>query len=133
MPKYVYTAARLILGLIYFVFGGMGLAMAFGLLQLTPPPMPPAAEAYMTGIMATGYFFPLLKVTEVACGLCLLTGVAAPAALVIIAPVTLHIILHHLCLTPGLNNAILPLIMGLAQVLAMAGFWSLYAPLFGKR
>ncbi len=129
----VQLAARIVLGLIYFVFGGMGLGMALGLVQMNPPPMPDAAQDFMKGMMGTGYFFPLLKITEVACGLLLLIGIAAPLALVIIAPVTLHIFLFHAFLTPGLNNLGLPLVMVAVQILAMSTYWHLYQPLFGKK
>ncbi len=129
----VQLAARIILGLIYAVFGGMGLAIAFGLMPMPQDQaMPQAAMDFMKGIMATGYFFPLLKMTEVICGLMLLTGLAAPLALVVIAPVTLHILLFHGCLTPGVNNLVLPLSMVLLQVFSMSGYWAKYSSLFKK-
>jgi hypothetical protein len=133
MTTKIQFAARIILGLIYFLFGGMGLGMALGLIHMPFPPLPAAAEGFMNGIMGTGYFFPFLKMTETTCGFLLLTGIAAPLALVIIAPVTLNIILFHTFLTPGLNNLVLPLVMLVAQILAMSGYWKLYRPLFGKK
>ncbi len=60
----IQMGARIILGLIYFVFGSMGLGIVFGLMQMPEQPMPEAATAFMKGIMASGYFFPLLKITE---------------------------------------------------------------------
>jgi hypothetical protein len=119
--------------LIYFLFGGMGLGIALGLIHMPFPPLPQAAQGFMQGIMGTGYFFPFLKITETTCGFLLLTGIAAPLALVVIAPVTLNIILFHTFLTPGLNNLVLPLVMVAAQILAMSGYWKLYQPLFGKK
>ena len=130
-PK-IQFGARIILGLIYFVFGSMGLAIAVGLMPMPESPMPEAATAFMKGIMGSGYFFPILKVTEVVCGLLLLTGRAAPLALVVIAPVTLHIILFHAFLTPGVSNLVLPLVMVLAQVVAMSAYWNVYRLLFAK-
>lgn len=129
----VQLIARIILGLIYTVFGSMGLAIAFGLMKMPDSPMPEAAETFMKGIMATGYFFPLLKITEVACGLMILSGRAAALGLVIIAPVTLHILLFHGCLTPGLGNLVLPLLMVAAQILAMSAYWKIYRPLFSVK
>ena len=130
----IQLGARIILGLIYFVFGGMGLGIALGLMQMPEQQLPDAAATFMQGIMATGYFFPLLKVTEALCGLLLLIGVAAPLALVIIAPVTLHIILYHIYLMPvGPAELAMPVGMGLAQIIAMSAYWDLYKPLFGKR
>lgn len=133
MQTKIQFGARIILGLIYFVFGGMGLGMALGLVHMPFPPLPEAAEAFMKGLMGTGYFLFLLKITETTCGFLLLTGIAAPLALVIIAPVTLNILCFHTFLTPGLNNLALPLVMVVSQILAMGGYWKLYQPLFGKK
>ncbi|MGE0267125.1 MAG: acyltransferase [Candidatus Omnitrophota bacterium] len=133
MARKIQLGARILLGLIYLVFGGMGLAMALGLMTMPEQPaMPPAAMAFMEGMMGTGYFFPLLKITEVIGGLLLLTGLAAPLSLVILAPVTLHIFLYHAFLTPGVNEMVLPAVMGLLQIIAMSGYWKKYKPLFSK-
>lgn len=133
MKRKIQLGARIILGLIYFVFGGMGLAIALGLMTMPEQPeMPQAAMGFMQGMMGTGYFFPLLKITEVVGGLMLLTGLAAPLSLVILAPVTLHIFLYHAFLTPGVGEMLLPLVMALAQIIAMSGYWGKYKPLFSK-
>lgn len=126
--------ARILLGLIYFVFGGWGLCIALGLMPMPEQPaMSEAATAFNKGIMGTPYFFPLLKVTETAFGLLLLIGIAAPLALIILAPITLNIFLFHAFLTPGFNNSILPLVMVIAQILAMSGYWDVYRPLIKKK
>ena len=129
----IQLGARIILGLIYFVFGLMGLAMVAGLMHPQIPPMPEAATKFNEGIFGSGYFLPVLKITETMCGFLLLSGIAAPLALVILAPVTLHIFLFHAFLTPGVNELVLPLIMVIAHVLAMSGYWDLYQPLFSKK
>lgn len=133
MIQKIPLGARIILGLIYFIFGGMGLAIALGLMKMPENQvMPEAAMTFMKGIMATGYFFPLLKITETVCGFLLLINFAAPVALVILAPVTLHIFLFHFCLTPGMANLPLPIVMVVAHIVAMSGYWHVYQPLFGK-
>jgi len=129
----IQLGARIVLGLIYFVFGGMGLGLALGLYHMQFPTMGPAADAFMKGILGSGYFLLFLKTTETSCGFLLLTGIAAPLALVIIAPVTLNIIMFHLFLTPGLQNLPLPLIMVLCQVLAMSAYWKKYKTLFSSK
>jgi putative oxidoreductase len=94
--KWAILGARSFLGLIYVVFG------LNGFLQFLPmPPMPEQAGAMLGALVASGYFFPVLKATEVVMGALLLGGVFAPLALVILAPVTLHIFLFHFFLTPG--------------------------------
>src|SRR4051812_22751364 len=87
LMRHIPLIARILLGL---VFVGAGVA---GLLQLAPPPddMPEALKTFMAGIMATKYFFPLLKSTETICGLLLLSGFFVPLALVVLAPIILNI------------------------------------------
>ena len=131
MKTKIQLGARIVLGLIYFVFGGMGLAMALGLMKAPEQPMPEAAMAFMKGMEATGYLFPLLKFTETAFGLLLLIGLAAPLALVVLAPITLNILLFHIFTAPG--NLVLPGVMVAAHIIAMSGYWGLYKPLFARK
>lgn len=103
-------AARILLGLVFFVFGLMGL------LNLVPPPpnLPEKLVAFTNGLMATGYFMPFLKLTEVICGLLLLSGFFVPLALVVLAPIVLNIFLVHTFLEPsGLPIAI---VIGLLMI-----------------
>lgn len=119
--------ARILLGLIFFVFG------LNGFLQFLPaPPSTDAANAFGGALFATGYFFPVLKATETISGLLLLTGFAAPLALVILAPITIQILLYHSFLTPGLQFLALPLLILVLHVTAAVAFWPLYRPLFRR-
>ena len=89
------TILRVLLGVIFFVFG------LNGFLNFLPqPPMPEAAGAFAGAMAATGYFFPVLKITEVLSGLALLSGFFVPLALVVLAPITLQIVLFHAFLAP---------------------------------
>jgi putative oxidoreductase len=133
MTSKIQFGSRIILGLIYFIFGLMGLAIACGLMKMPESSMPPAAMEFMKGIMGSGYFLPFLKITETSCGFLLLIGFWAPLALLILAPITLNIIMFHLNLTPGIQNLILPLIMVIAHILAMSAYWNSYKPLFSNR
>ena len=95
--------ARILLGGIFFVFG------LNGFLNFIPMPteMPEKMMTFTTGLMATGYFFPFLKTTEVICGLLLLSGAFVPLALVVLAPIILNIFFVHLFLAPdGLPMAL---------------------------
>lgn len=90
------TALRLLLGLIFFVFG------LNGFLNFIPmPPPPEAAGAYLGALAATGYFFPVLKGTELVAGLMLLGNRFVPLALILLAPIVVHIALYHVVLAPG--------------------------------
>jgi len=95
----------------------MGLMFLFAsivvLLNLMPhPEMKGNAKLFMDGIMATGYFMTLLKVTELVCGLAFVTGLFVPLATVVIFPITLNILFYHVFVAPeGLPVAI-PLMLG---------------------
>lgn len=129
MKKKLTLAAQLLLGLVYFA---SGLA---GLLHMMPPPppnFPAGALGFMTGMMGTGYFFPLLKLTETICGGLLLANFAPALALVILAPITLNIFLFHTILTPGLQNAVIPVVMVILHIAAMNRYVAQYRPLLKK-
>lgn len=96
--------ARILLGLIFFVFGLMGL------FNLVPPPpdLPERLQTFNAGMMATGYMLTLVKATETVCGFLLLTGFFVPLALVVLAPVVLNIFLVHAFMAPdGLPLAVI--------------------------
>src|SRR5687767_15436421 len=89
------TLARLALGGL-FLFSVVGFVF-----QLAPQPQLDAAGMqFMGGLAASGYFFPLLKATELVVAVLLLTGIAVPVALVIAAPVVVNVLAFHLFLAP---------------------------------
>lgn len=96
--KIVTLIARILLGLVFFGSGLMGL---LGKLPPQPPGTPEKLLAFFNGLMASGYFMPLLKGTETICGLLLLTGAFVPLALVVLAPIVLNILLVHTLLDPS--------------------------------
>ncbi|MBX3020092.1 MAG: acyltransferase [Bdellovibrionales bacterium] len=127
MNAKITTGARWALGGIYLIFG------LNGFLHFLPqPPLPETALGYLGGLASAPYFFPVLKGTEVIASLLLLSGLAAPLALVILAPITIQIFLFHFFLTPGLQNSLLPLAMIALHLTSALAYWSLYQPLFTK-
>jgi len=90
------TAARLLLGGIFTVFGLNGF---LGFLPMPPPDG--AAAVFMGGLAASGYMFPLIKGTEVIVGLLLLSNRFVPLALTVLAPIVLNIVAFHLFLAPA--------------------------------
>lgn len=108
--------ARLLLGLIFLASG------LVGLFNLVPPPpdLPENLMKFNEGLMASGYFFTLLKLTETICGALLMLGIFVPAALVILAPIVLNIFLTHLFLAPSG----LPLAIVLGVLLIYLAFFS---------
>src|SRR5258706_15715398 len=98
------TAARLLLGAIFTVFG------LNGFLHFIPQPPPAGLVAvFVGGLGASGYFFPLLKGTEVIVGLLLLCNRFVPLALTVLAPVVENIVAFHAFLAP--SGIALPLVI----------------------
>lgn len=102
--------ARILLGLIFFVFG------LIGLLNLIPPPadLPQDMQTFTAGLAAAKYFMPLLKLTEIICGLLLLIGWFVPLALVILAPISINIFLVHAFLAP--EGIVIAILIGLLMI-----------------
>ena len=106
MKKWIDIGAQALMGLIFFVFG------LNGFLHFLPDPeVTGDAATYMGGLGAAGYFFPVLKVVEVVAGFLLLIRKFPALALVLLAPVVVHIFLVHAFLAPeGLAMAV-PLLL----------------------
>jgi uncharacterized membrane protein YphA (DoxX/SURF4 family) len=114
MARHLPTVARYLLGLVFFVFG------LNGFLNFIPAPPPePKLLPFMTGLMSTGYFFPLLKGTETVCGALLLSNRLVPLALVVLSPIIVQIAAFHFVMAP--SGAAMALVL-----LALLGFlaWS---------
>jgi hypothetical protein len=97
--RHLTTAARILLGLVFVGAGLMGLLSAPP--TLTSPPMPAGLVALVDGMVKSGYLLKLLKLTETAVGLLLLTNRFVPLALTILAPVVVNIVAVHLFLEPS--------------------------------
>jgi uncharacterized membrane protein YphA (DoxX/SURF4 family) len=97
--------ARMLLGLIFFVFG------LNGFFHFIPQPSMSGPPGNVLGaLVATGYFFPLLKLTEVAAGALLLSGLLVPLALTVLAPVIVNIVAFHSFLAP--SGLPVPIVVG---------------------
>jgi len=78
----------------------MGLLFLFSsivvLFKLVPQPeLKDGAKLFMTGMEASVYLLPLIKVTELLCSIAFLSGRFVPLATVVIFPITLNIVLYH--------------------------------------
>ena len=95
VTRFLPSVARVLLGLIFFVFG------LNGFLHFLPqPPLPSAAGAFLGALAGAGYMFPMIKSIEVAAGAMLLANRGVPLALVLLAPVVVNIVAFHLVLAP---------------------------------
>src|SRR5262245_49071131 len=101
--KIAMIIVRTLMGLL-FIFGSV--TYFFNLIQA--PPMEGALKSFNEGLAASGYFFNLLKATELVCGILLVIGRFVPLALVILAPIIINILAVHTFLDrSGLPVAIL--------------------------
>jgi uncharacterized membrane protein YphA (DoxX/SURF4 family) len=106
------VAARLVLGLVFFVFG------LNGFLHFLPqPPLTGPAGAFVGALVGSGYLFPLLKGTEVLAGSLLLANLFVPLALTLLAPIIVNIAAFHLFLAPG-NYAVVGIVLASELFLA---------------
>src|SRR5215212_2687788 len=120
--KIAMLIVRTLMGLL-FVFG----SVVYFFILFTPPPMEGAIKSFNEGLAASGYFFTLLKATELICGILLLTGRFVPLALVVIAPVIINIFMVHLFLDrSGLPVAIF---LVLAEIFLAYYYKDAFAPL----
>ena len=96
MTRIAPTVARILLGLVFLVFG-----LNYFFPFLPTPPMEGPAAAFAGALFATGYMFPLIKGVEVLAGALLLAGRFVPLALLLLAPIVVNIAAFHIFLTPG--------------------------------
>jgi putative oxidoreductase len=130
MKARIPLVARVLLGLV-FLFGSVTF-----FLHLIPPPadMPERLKTFNEGLMASGYFFNLLKATELICGLMLVTGFFVPLALVVLAPISLNIFLVHAILAPeGLPLAVIIGVLIIYLSFFAEPYASAIRPLFSPR
>jgi putative oxidoreductase len=99
---YLPAIVRMLLGAL-FVFSGANKLVPF----MAMPPMPPPASSLVGALAATGYFFPLLGLTEVVAGALLIAGRFVPLALVLLAPIVVNIAFFHLVLAPDLVSVVM--------------------------
>ncbi|HEX7839818.1 MAG TPA: hypothetical protein VF469_20220 [Kofleriaceae bacterium] len=98
IARFIAPTARILLGLVFFVFG------LDGFFHFVPQPAAPPNEGAMSfglALLKTGYMFPLIKGTETAVGALLLANRLVPLALVLIAPVIVNIFAFHAFLEPS--------------------------------
>jgi uncharacterized membrane protein YphA (DoxX/SURF4 family) len=119
-------AARIVLGLVFFVFG------LNGFLHFLPqPPMSGPPAEFFGALFATGYMLPLIKGTEVVAGVLLLAGRYVPLALTLLAPVIVNILGFHLFLAP--SGIGLPLVVLALEVVLAWSYRSAFRPLLRAR
>ena len=125
--RVVGTIARLLLGLMFTVFGLNGF---LHFLHMKGEPMSPLALQYM-GAIAQSHMLQAAFAVQLVTGLLLLAGVFVPLALVLLGPVIANILLFHATMAPkGIVNGLV------AFLLWLVVFWSVresFAGIFRAR
>ncbi len=122
--RHIPTAARLLLGLVFFVFGLNGF---LNFIPTPPGPMPDFAVA----LAKTGYMFPLIKGIETLVGALLLLNRFVPLALTLIAPIVVNIFAFHLFLAP--SGLAVPVVIAALEIYLAWSYRRLFAPMLAAR
>jgi uncharacterized membrane protein YphA (DoxX/SURF4 family) len=93
--KIVTLIARLLLGLIFLVFG------LNGFLNFIKGPMPSGLAGQFVGALALSHYFWVIAAIQVAGAVLLLVNRYVPLALVLLGPVIVNIICFHVFLNPS--------------------------------
>ena len=89
--------SRLLLGFIYLVFG-----LDYFLHFIPYQPLHTGKTgAFIAGLKGIGYFYPMIKVIQIAGGLSLLFNRYAPFFAVVLFPISLNVLLFHTILVPS--------------------------------
>ena len=102
--------ARLLLGLIFVVFGLNGF-----LNFISTGPMPTGLAGQFIGALIQSHYFWVVAALQVAGGVLLLVNRYVPLALVLLGPVIVNIILYHVFLFPS----------GLVMAIVVAVLWGI--------
>ena len=117
---------RILFGLLFVV---MGFNYFFNFITL--PPLPMEGSAFMMGLAATGYILPFNAGLQIIAGLMLVFNFWAPLALILLAPLIVHIFLFHMFLDPGMLGMAIAVVV--VEVFLAAMYWDNYSHLFKKR
>ena len=98
VARYLPVAARILTGLVFFVFGLNGF---LNFIPQPKTPMPDGASAFAGALMKTGFMMPLVTGTQLIVGVLLLLNRFVPLALALIAPIIVGIVSFHLFLAPS--------------------------------
>jgi putative oxidoreductase len=121
--KIAVLVARILLGLVFLVFG------LNGFLNFLHAPIPPGPAGQFVTLLGPTIYMQFVSLVQVAGGLLLLSGQFIPLALILLGPVIVNILLFHISfqpagLPPGLLAAVLWFIIFFGVRRAFAGVFA---------
>jgi putative oxidoreductase len=126
--KTVSSILRVVLGLIYVIFG---LNFYLKFIPIEMPTEGPIAS-FMGGLSAAPYMWHVIKVTEIVGGLLLIAGSYVPLALTILFPITLNIFLFHTTMTP-ISDGVMAIVMMVIHLVLFFNFKSSFSGILDSR
>ena len=123
--KIVAILARILLGLMFFVFG------LNGFLNFMHAPLPPGLAGTFLGTLVASHFVWFVAGVQVICGALLLVNRFVPLALALLAPVLYNILVFHITMQPsGLPPGLFASILWLILVWRLRAY---FAPLLTQK
>ncbi|MCW9706393.1 hypothetical protein [Fodinibius salsisoli] len=118
MSKILVTSSRILLGLIFLIFGLNGFYTFIPVPEFHP---------FMEILVSSGYIY-IIKTFEVVAGLLLLSNRFMPLALALLSPIVVNIIAYHIFLDSR-NWFIAPLLLLLTGILVFH-YWHYFRSIF---
>jgi uncharacterized membrane protein YphA (DoxX/SURF4 family) len=126
--RYFPAIARILMGLMFFVFGLNGF---LNFIPQPTKPMPEGAVAFSDALRQTGYMFYLVAGTQVIVGGFLLVNRFVPLALALIAPVIVNIFAFHLFLER--SGMVIALVVCALEVYLAWAYRNAFRPMLAMR
>ena len=123
--KIVVLIARILLGLMFFVFG------LNGFLNFIPAPPIGGLAGQFTGALMQSHYEWLVSSVEVIAGGLLLANLYVPLAIAMLAPVLANILVFHVTMMP--EGIALGLVASVLWLIVAVRIRSHFAPLFARR
>ncbi len=124
--KILTLIARLLLGLIFVVFGLNGF-----LNFLNMGPMPTGLAGQFIGALSLSHYYWVVAALQVAGGVLLLVGRFVPLALVLLGPVIVNIVLYHVFLNP--SGVALAIVVVILWLIVFYGYRQYFSGIFVQR
>ncbi|MEA2206567.1 MAG: putative oxidoreductase [Blastocatellia bacterium] len=123
--KIVTLIARLLLGLIFVVFG------LNGFLNFIKGPMPTGLAGQFVGALVLSHYFWVVGALQIAGGALLLVNRFVPLALVLLGPVIVNIICYHVFLNP--SGAVPAAVVTVLWLIVFYGKRQYFSGIFAQR
>lgn len=123
--KVVTLIARIILGLVFLIFG------LNGFLNFLHGPLPPGDAGVFAGVLTRSHYVWLVAGTQVVAGALLLINRFVPFALVLSAALIVNILTFHAAMAPGSIG--MGIVVAILWIILAVRFRAYFAPLFTQK